>query len=84
MRDRRAFGFVWVFFFSKRNREREIQCYCCYYFENEFERVREGLESFRVLRADLRRELEKESNGKEKRIRLKKNRKKCSFNTGRN
>ena len=31
-----------------------------------------GFESFRVLRADLRRELEKESNGNEKRIRLKK------------
>ena len=45
-----------------------------------FERVREGLEGFRVLRADLRRELEKESYGKEKRIRLKKkNLKEVSF-----
>ena len=68
-----------------------------FFFRNETEREKynvtvaitlrmslRGFESFRVLRADLRRELEKESNGKEKRIRLKKNRKKCPFNTGRN
>ena len=64
-RDRRAFGFVWFFFF---------------FFQNETEREKyndvnvtvaitlRGFESFKVLRVDLRREREKESNGKEKEL----------------